>query len=279
MSAYRETKLHGTHGFPYIVYLGIIPEYTGGVALHWHEEMEIIYVTEGTVQVSVRQSDHVLSNGDIVLVHPQTIHAIRQYGESSARYYNIEKHKQELIRIKSKRKWRYLKAVTGIPVEHNIVERIKYDKSLVDIKMGMGISKAYYKDNVTAFILLSSDSDFWGVISSLPDADFLVMVEEEKCGSDIQNALEQDGTYYCFMDDFCTGNIKTFKNAMFVSALKDEMWKALAVDTHALIDDIIRNLRMDVSASEKSNFYNKYIRKMRLEIDDNGILKIKVQEE
>ena len=89
MSAYRETKLHGTHGFPYIVYLGIIPEYTGGVALHWHEEMEIIYVTEGTVQVSVRQSDHVLSNGDIVLVHPQTIHAIRQYGESSARYYNI----------------------------------------------------------------------------------------------------------------------------------------------------------------------------------------------
>ena len=33
---------------------------------------------------------------------------------------------------------------------------------------------------------------------------------------------------------------------------------------------------MDVSASEKSNFYNKYIRKMRLEID-NGILKIKVQ--
>ena len=57
------------------------------------------------------------------------------------------------------------------------------------------------------------------------------------------------------------------------------MEKALAVDTHTLIDDIIRNLRMDVSASEKSNFYNKYIRKMRLEIDENGILKIKVQEE
>ena len=133
----------------------------------------------------------------------------------------------------------------------------------------MGISKAYYKDNVTAFILLSSDSDFWGVISSLPEADFLVMVEEEKCGLDIQNALEQDGTYYCFMDDFCTGNIKSFKNSMFVSALKDEMGKALAIDTHALIDDIIRNLRMDVSASEKSNFYNKDIRKLRLEIDDN----------
>ena len=39
------------------------------------------------------------------------------------------------------------------------------------------------------------------------------------------------------------------------------------------------NLRMDVSAAEKSNYYSKYIRKMRLEMDDNGILKIKVQEE
>ena len=66
---------------------------------------------------------------------------------------------------------------------------------------------------------------------------------------------------------------------MFVSLLKDEMGKVLAIDTHALIDDIIRNLRMDVSASEKSNFYNKYIRKMRLDIDEKGILKIKVQEE
>lgn len=66
---------------------------------------------------------------------------------------------------------------------------------------------------------------------------------------------------------------------MFVSALKDEMEKTLAVDTNALIEDIIRNLRMDVSAAEKSNYYSKYIRKMRLEIDDNGILRIKVQEE
>lgn len=33
------------------------------------------------------------------------------------------------------------------------------------------------------------------------------------------------------------------------------------------------------SDGEANEFNNKYIRKMRLEIDDNGILKIKVQEE
>ena len=89
MSAYHETKVHGTHGFPYIVYLGILPEYISGIPHHWHEEMEIIYVTEGVVSVSVRNNEYILASGDIVIVHPQTIHAIRQHGDYAARYYNI----------------------------------------------------------------------------------------------------------------------------------------------------------------------------------------------
>ena len=105
------------------------------------------------------------------------------------------------------------------------------------------------------------------------------MVEEGKCGPDIQSTLENDGTYYCFMDDFCTGNIKSFKNAMFVSALKEEVEGMISLDTKELCDSIVRNLRMDISSTEKSNYYNKYIRRLRLEIDDDGIMRIKVQEE
>lgn len=89
MSAYQETKIHGTPGFPYIVYLGILPEHINGIPHHWHEEMEIIYVTEGVISVSVGNNEYALSVGDIILIHPQTIHAIRQHNEDSARYYNI----------------------------------------------------------------------------------------------------------------------------------------------------------------------------------------------
>lgn len=89
MSAYHETKVHGTHGFPYIVYPAMIPDYHSGIPHHWHEEMEIIYVTEGCVSVSVRNSEYVLNPRDIVLVHPQTIHAIRQYDDNPALYFNI----------------------------------------------------------------------------------------------------------------------------------------------------------------------------------------------
>ena len=89
MSAYQETQVHGTHGFPYIVYPGILPEYISGIPHHWHEEMEIIYVTKGSLIVSVRNTEYILSQGDIVLVHPQAIHSIRQHEEHSALYYNI----------------------------------------------------------------------------------------------------------------------------------------------------------------------------------------------
>ena len=172
--------------------------------------------------------------------------------------------------------WSYLDKMTDIPIEHIIVERIKENKSLVDIKMGMGISKAFYSDHVTSFILLSSDSDFWGVISSLPDASFLVMVERGKCGPDIQNKLEEDGTYYCFMDDFCTANINHFKDAMLRTALQAEMDRLMDANAKTIMDEIYYNLRMSVTEAEKQNFYAKVIKKMTLSIDKDGEMKIKL---
>lgn len=172
--------------------------------------------------------------------------------------------------------WGYLDKMTDVPIEHNIIERIKENKSLVDIKMGMGISKAYYQDGVTAFILLSSDSDFWGVISSLPDADFLVMVEDSKVGHDIQNALEQNGTYYCFIDDFATGNINQFKTAMLTTALEAEVGELLNVSAKELLDSIYTKLRLSVSTTEKQNFYERVVKKMTLSIDKDGKMSINV---
>ena len=40
----HETKTHGKITFPYIIYRGNIPEYIVSYPLHWHEEMEFIYI-------------------------------------------------------------------------------------------------------------------------------------------------------------------------------------------------------------------------------------------
>ena len=89
MSAYQETKVHGTHDFPFAVYRGLVPEWLSDFPLHWHEEMEIIYVEKGCVSISIRNTEYLVRGGEFVLIHPQTIHSIRQYEDDRGFYHNI----------------------------------------------------------------------------------------------------------------------------------------------------------------------------------------------
>lgn len=91
--------------------------------------------------------------------------------------------------------WRILESYTEIPVEHIMTERIKQNKSLVDIKLTARACQEHYQNHVDSFVIVSSDSDYWGLISSLPDADFLVMIEHEKCGPDMKVALADAGIF------------------------------------------------------------------------------------
>ena len=89
MSAYQETKIHGTLSFPYVVYQGLVPDWLSDFPLHWHEEMEIIYVEEGSVSITVRNTEYIVSGGEFVLIHPQAIHSIRQHEDDHGFYHNI----------------------------------------------------------------------------------------------------------------------------------------------------------------------------------------------
>ena len=90
--------------------------------------------------------------------------------------------------------WQFLSKYTDIPVEHIVAERVTERKSLVDVMMTAGVCRSYYEDGVDSFILVSSDSDYWGLISSLPKAHFLVMYEYESCGRALKLALAEHDT-------------------------------------------------------------------------------------
>ena len=89
MSVYQETKVHGTPSFPFAVYWGLIPDWLSGFPLHWHEEMEIICVREGSVNISVGNSEYTVNSGEFILIHPQMIHAIKQHEDRRGLYVNI----------------------------------------------------------------------------------------------------------------------------------------------------------------------------------------------
>ncbi len=174
------------------------------------------------------------------------------------------------------RAWSYLKPLTKIDVEHHTVERINNYKSLVDGKMMLAIQKAFLKEEADSFILLSSDSDYWAVISELPEAKFLVMIEEEKCGPDIKRAMDEHDIYYCYIDDFYTGKISEFKNAVLLTELRDRMAKLVNLNATDLVNSIYLSCRVDASEAEKKNFYDRYIKKLSMMIDDNDTLKIRI---
>ena len=166
--------------------------------------------------------------------------------------------------------WRILEQFTKIPVEHMMIERVKQSKSLVDIMLTARACQEHYTNNVDSFIIVSSDSDYWGLIQSLPNARFLVMIEREKCGPDMKAALVSSGIFFCYIDDFYSGNAEEIKH----SALFREMYRYIdnnvRLNVNDMFNEALRATRIDMSDAERKQFFHRYIRTMQMSISDDG---------
>lgn len=88
-AAHREGKQHVRPEFPYNTYLCTIPQDFARVPLHWHDEMEIIYIKKGIGTVTVQLQPYPVSAGCIALIPPGTLHAIDGQPDSRMEYENI----------------------------------------------------------------------------------------------------------------------------------------------------------------------------------------------
>ena len=88
-TGFLETKTHGSPNFPYIVYRGKLPEYLQSYPIHWHNEMEIIYVLSGMGVITVQTNSYKVHTGDIILIQPGLLHSIEQTEDQEMEYFNI----------------------------------------------------------------------------------------------------------------------------------------------------------------------------------------------
>ena len=172
--------------------------------------------------------------------------------------------------------WDHLARFIQIPVEHIEVERVTDRKSLVDIKMTAGVCQNYYENSIDSFIIVSSDSDFWGLISSLPKARFIVMYEYEHCGQALKNALKEHDIYYCSIDDFCSGNTEDLKKAVLFDNLEQHIPDLLQWNGKELANHIHVEARIDATDKEILRFYEKYIKTLRLKYDSDGNVSVMI---
>lgn len=86
---YQEKKSHAKAEFPYNIYPCTIPLDFPQVPLHWHDEMEIIYVKKGQGIITVDLHPYEVSGGSLVFVIPGQLHAIQQAESHRMEYENI----------------------------------------------------------------------------------------------------------------------------------------------------------------------------------------------
>ena len=168
--------------------------------------------------------------------------------------------------------WRILEQYTNIPVQHVMTERVKENKSLVDIKLTARACQEHYVNNVDSFVIVSSDSDYWGLIESLPDACFLVMVERDSCSQDFKNALANSGIFYCYIDDFYSANAEDVKYEAIFKAMYQHIDKKVQLNINEMVEEALKVTRVEMPSSERNQFIAKYVKTMQMRIDANGDL-------
>ena len=172
--------------------------------------------------------------------------------------------------------WRILDQFTQIPIEHIMIERVKEQKSLVDIRLTAGACREFYENKVTSFIIVSSDSDYWGLISALPEAKFLVMVEYEKCGYSIKTALENSGIFYCFIDDFCTGNSSEVQKAALLREVQNALDARISININEVLQEAYYATRVDMTQKEKDLFFTRYVKTVKVALLADGRLTLQL---
>ncbi len=75
----KETGQKGDFLLPYVVNKTVMPDYYTTFPMHWHDEMEIVYVEEGEYVECVDFEEYHVIKGDIVLVNPSVLHSFRQF--------------------------------------------------------------------------------------------------------------------------------------------------------------------------------------------------------
>lgn len=88
-TCYQETKQHGSRLFPFNIYPCTIPLDFPAVLLHWHRDMELVFVKKGKGKLQLGIEFYEGKKGDIFVIPPGTLHAIHRENGCVMEYENI----------------------------------------------------------------------------------------------------------------------------------------------------------------------------------------------
>lgn len=165
--------------------------------------------------------------------------------------------------------WDILGEQLEIPVETKQIERVLNRKSLVDIALTAHTCREFYS-GVDSFIIVSSDSDYWGLIKSLPEARFMMMMERESCSPAIREQLELEGITYCFTEDFPFEMAKELKDKIVRKELKAIIDGVTIGNMNEMIQAAMYKAYAKMNDAEIADLKKTFQKGLKICIDEEG---------
>ena len=103
------------------------------------------------------------------------------------------------------------------------------------------------------------------------------MVEHGKFGTATKELFARSGIFYCYIDEFYSGNSNDIKITALLKELNKYIKDRVHLNTNDMLNTAMTSARVFMSESEKKQFYDKYIRNMYLEIDKDGNISINLK--
>ena len=85
----EEKKRHSSMLVPFSYYKCLIPDYFTSAPLHWHAEFEINFIISGRAEFICGDNRFISSEGDIIIIPPNMLHAIYPHENFRQRYDTV----------------------------------------------------------------------------------------------------------------------------------------------------------------------------------------------
>ena len=72
----KENITHGDFILPFSIYKGTMSTSFPSIATHWHEEIEVIIVLDGSCDYRINLDSFVINKGDILIIGSQSLHSL-----------------------------------------------------------------------------------------------------------------------------------------------------------------------------------------------------------
>ena len=173
--------------------------------------------------------------------------------------------------------WRALRRSENLPLEYYLTDRVKDEKSAVDVALTIKFYREFTQCNnegspIDSAVIISSDCDFWPLIELTPEIKFLVMLEYDNCSQAYYQRLQNNRIEFFYIDEFyMSGNIELKTESVLQDVINEIENNYLStLNLFSIINRVLNRLGLKMTEQELTQFFDKYIGIMSIAFAKNG---------